>query len=123
KKGATPQATPQVTTQDNSLDGRIISDLATAFQVSTTQVTTQVTMQVAKLLAGAQSPAPRNDLQDRLGLKNREHFRQTLLEPLLAAGWLERTLPDKPTSRLQRYRTTAAGHEWLAKLPAEMRAP
>jgi hypothetical protein len=42
-------------------------------------------------------------------LKDREHFRKGHLEPLLASGLLEMTIPDKPRSSLQRYRTTAAG--------------
>jgi hypothetical protein len=31
------------------------------------------------------------------------------LQLLLDAGWLEMTIPDKPRSSKQRYRTTAAG--------------
>jgi ATP-dependent DNA helicase RecG len=42
-------------------------------------------------------------------LKDREHFRRAYLEPLLAADWLEMTIPDKPRSSKQRYRTTVAG--------------
>ena len=30
------------------------------------------------------------------------------------SGWIEMTIPGKPTSRIQRYRTTAAGREVLA---------
>jgi ATP-dependent DNA helicase RecG len=48
-------------------------------------------------------------LQNAAGLKDREHFRTAYLEPLLDAGLLEMTIPDKPKSSRQRYRTTAAG--------------
>jgi predicted transcriptional regulator len=47
-------------------------------------------------------------------MKDREHFRQAYIEPLVNAGWIERTIPDKPTSRLQKYRLTDKGRDWLA---------
>ena len=48
------------------------------------------------------------------GRKDRTKFRNQVLRPLLDAGWIEMTIPDKPTSRKQRYRTTVAGREVLA---------
>ncbi|MDD9986384.1 MAG: hypothetical protein OXQ31_08950 [Spirochaetaceae bacterium] len=43
-------------------------------------------------------------------------FRNQVLKPLLKAGWLEMTVPDKPASRRQKYRTTDAfrwpGYFW-----------
>lgn len=53
---------------------------------------------------------PPSEIQHRLGLKHRPTFRANYLHPALTAGWVEMTLPDKPTSRLQRYRLTEAGH-------------
>ena len=44
---------------------------------------------------------------------DREHFRKAYVEPLVTAGWLERTIPDKPTSRLQKHRLKAKGRDWL----------
>lgn len=40
----------------------------------------------------------------KLGLSHRPTFRQNYLQPALDAGLIERTLPDKPNSRLQKYR-------------------
>lgn len=40
----------------------------------------------------------------KLGLNHRPTFRNNYLQPALEAGLIERTLPDKPNSSLQRYR-------------------
>jgi len=69
---------------------------------------------VQRLLHAITGEMAGRDLQERLGLKHREHFRHTYLTPALAAGLIERTVPDKPMSRLQRYRLTEKGRAWLA---------
>ncbi len=71
------------------------------------------TPQVVAILRGAEGFQSRSELQDAAGLKDREHFRGAYLEPLLAAGWIEMGIPDKPRSSKQRYRTTAAGKRIL----------
>lgn len=43
-------------------------------------------------------------LMRELGLKHRPSFRERYLEPSLAYGLIERTIPDKPTSSKQKYR-------------------
>jgi ATP-dependent DNA helicase RecG len=47
------------------------------------------------------------------GRTDRTKFRNQVLRPLLDAGLLELTIPDKPRSPQQRYRTTAAGRALL----------
>jgi len=81
----------------------------------TPHVAPQVTPHVAAVLRKAQSPASRDDLLTSAGLKDRVHFLRAYLQPLLDAGWLEMTIPDKPRSPKQRYRTTAAGLQVLQK--------
>jgi hypothetical protein len=49
-----------------------------------------------------------------LGLRDEKHFRENYQQAGIAAGLIERTIPDKPNSRLQRYRLTAKGRAWLA---------
>lgn len=56
----------------------------------------------------------RMKLQAALGLKHEDHFREAYLLPALEAEWIERTIPDKPRSRLQRYRLTRRGQAWVA---------
>ena len=79
------------------------------------QVTPQVAPQVVAILTAARHPRSRSQLQESAGLKDREHFRMAYLEPLLAARWLEMTIPDKPTSSKQRYRVTEAGRQALTR--------
>lgn len=46
---------------------------------------------------------------------NRTKFRDQVIRPLLEAGLLEMTIPDKPRSSKQRYQTTPAGGKLLEK--------
>lgn len=87
------------------------------------QVTTQVpdkhptsTRQVLSALEAAPEPLSRAALQEVSGLRNREHFVNQHLTPLVTAGLVEMTIPDKPRSSRQRYRLTRAGTEYLKKV-------
>jgi len=77
----------------------------------TQQVTQHVTPQVETVLDAARQAASAEALQRAAGLKDRVHFLKAYLQPLLEQGLLERTIPDKPRSRLQKYRLTAAGRQ------------
>lgn len=79
------------------------------------QVTPQVTPQVGALLSRISGEMSRQSLQNALELADREHFRKTHLIPALEQGVIEMTLPDKPTSRSQRYRLTELGRQWLKR--------
>ena len=56
----------------------------------------------------------RVEIQDALGLKHEDHFRDAYLLPALAAQVIEMTQPDKPRSSKQRYRLTSLGQSLLA---------
>lgn len=82
----------------------------------TTQSATQSTDPVIRLLnCLAQRAMSAGELRSTLKLRHRPTFRANYLHPALAEGLIEYTLPDKPNSRLQRYRTTAAGRQLLVK--------
>lgn len=90
---------------------KIINTTLAEQLISTPQVTPQVTPQaideILKRFTGlaifCQLPRSRAELQAFCELKDREHFRQAVLIPLLDAGWLKRSLPDKPNSPKQKY--------------------
>ena len=80
----------------------------------TPEVTEQVTEQVARLLValGGQTLSLQ-ELMQSLGLSHRPNFLALHLRPALGANLIQMTVPDKPNSRLQKYRLTQAGQRWL----------
>ena len=90
---------------------RMILDTVTS---SAPQVSPQVTPQVGELLGAIRGEMGREALQSALGLSDRKSFRERYLKPALADGLIEMTIPDKPNSRLQKYRLTDKGQQWLA---------
>jgi len=49
------------------------------------------------------------------GRADRTKFRNQVIRPLLEAGLLGMTIPEKPRSSRQRYKTTQAGEQVLAE--------
>lgn len=64
---------------------------------------------IPDVLKAATQPLTSAEIQSRVGIKHRETFQRNYLDVLLSEGWLERTIPDKPRSRLQKYRLTDKG--------------
>jgi hypothetical protein len=52
----------------------------------------------------------REELQMALGLKDRKSFRERYLKPALDAGLIEMTIPEKPSSGLQKYSKAEQSH-------------
>ena len=61
----------------------------------------------------------RAELQEALNLKGQANFRDRYLTPVLEVGLIEMTIPDKPKSRLQKYRLTEKGKALLKDLEGE----
>ena len=57
----------------------------------------------------------RETLQSALGLSDRKSFRERYLQPALADGLIEMTIPDKPRSSKQKYRLTDKGLQVMAR--------
>ena len=68
---------------------------------------------VGMLGAAVDGPVHRDVLLEAVGLKPLSQNYSRHVVPLLDAGLLAMTVPDKPRSKAQRYRITAAGREFL----------
>jgi Fic family protein len=76
----------------------------------TDQVSDQVTDQVKALLRVlGNRTLSALECMDEMNLVHRPTFRQNYLNPALDAGLIERTLPGKPNSRMQKYRRASLG--------------
>lgn len=62
-----------------------------------------------RILEVAQLPKTLAELMEASGRSDRTKFRHQVLRPLLDAGLLEMTVPEKPRSSNQKYRRTIAG--------------
>lgn len=80
----------------------------------TGEVAGEVTGEVLRLLDVLRGEMTRKEMQVALALSSQGHFRERYLEPALAARYVEMTIPDKPNSRLQRYRLSGAGKAVMA---------
>jgi ATP-dependent DNA helicase RecG len=69
---------------------------------------------IKKVLNHCKEPKTRDEVFEKIGLfKNTKNF-QNHIKPLIDAGWLHFTLPDKLTSRDQKYYTTDLGKKLLS---------
>jgi Fic family protein len=93
----------------------LLTALLTALRevAGTDQVSDQVTDQVASLLRIlGKDTLSAVECMKRLKLSHRPTFRANYLNPALTAGFIEYTIPEKPQSRLQKYRLTLKGRSF-----------
>ena len=93
----------------NTLPDNRLHMLSDALEDLTAQVTAQVVWHCRRSRFAI-------EIMEFLGLKHRKTFRANYLKPLMDSGWLEMTIPDKPTSSKQKYRLTDRGRQLLAEL-------
>jgi predicted transcriptional regulator len=77
--------------------------------ISTPEVAPVVTPEVGRMLSVLKKEMSRKEIQHKLGLKDEKHFREAYIRQAIDAGLIEMTIPDKPNSRLQKYRITPKG--------------
>ncbi|MFA6685289.1 MAG: RNA-binding domain-containing protein [Arcobacteraceae bacterium] len=71
------------------------------------QATDQATDQASDqaILEFCKEPKTTKEIMDFVGMKHKTYFRQNVLSPLFEQGLLELTIPDKPKSPNQKYKT------------------
>ena len=75
----------------------------------TPHVTPHVTESVKELILALTGEISREELQEKLNLKDREYFRKAYLNVAIEDGLVEMTIPDKPRSIHQKYHLTEKG--------------
>ena len=63
----------------------------------------------------------RDEIMFKLDLRHRQHFQKNYIEPSIKEKLIEMTLPDKPTSKNQKYRLTRKGLALQKKLKNEIK--
>ena len=66
----------------------------------------EAAMQLLSVMSGEMS---RKEIRDALNLKSRGHVKKRFLDPCLESGWIEMTMPKKPSHPKQRFRITREG--------------
>jgi len=77
------------------------------------EVAPEVTPEVERMLREISGTMTRGEIMRALKLKDEKHFRERYQQIAVFEGLIEMTIPEKPNSRLQRYRLTAKGQQWL----------
>jgi ATP-dependent DNA helicase RecG len=82
---------------------------------ATLQVTPQASDEILRLLWELDKPLGRQEIQDRLGVHDRKHFRNKYLQPALEAGLIELSDSDKPNNPRQKYLLSETGRMLLGR--------
>lgn len=86
---------------------------ANASFLESTQATPQATPQagepIREIISVLSTELGIIEIMSKLKLNDRKHFRKTYLNPSIEEGYVEMTIPDKPSSPNQKYRLTLKG--------------
>ena len=84
---------------------KLIDETLDEVIINVTRESKNISGQVSRLLDIMESDIPlsANEIMDRLGIKSKETLRASYLNPAINNGLIRLMLPDKPTSKNQRY--------------------
>ena len=100
-----PAAEPATDPQGNLFPGRGASEHVAAVRES-------VATPPDRLLSALKGEMSRDEIAESLGL-SKPHVQRAYLRPCLERGWVDRTIPDKPSSVNQRFFLTDRGRDRL----------
>lgn len=86
--------------------------IATPYLHFTDPVTDPV-ISLLKLLAGHEYAS--SEMRSLFGVSHRDTFRKNYIHPALMLGLIAQTIPERPNSRLQKYKLTASGKHYLTE--------
>ena len=90
---ATLKSGPKVSDQDSDQDSDQVSDQDNSIALE------------REILKFCRKPKSKKEILDYLGYKNRTYMTRKILKPMIERKKLAYTIPEKPTSRLQKYIT------------------
>jgi len=120
------QEDDQTRTKDKALEFKNLSNINPYLRLSVSAIgdkdreaiRNNITPKAEQLLQYCVEPKSREAIFDKIGLYNNTKNFGNHFKPLIDVGWLQLTLPDKPTSRDQRYLTSVLGNQLLTLLEA-----
>jgi ATP-dependent DNA helicase RecG len=83
--------------------------------IKTGQVAGQLTEPLKRLLSVIKGSMGAKEIMAALDLKGRDNFLKLYLRPALDQNLIERTIPEKPKSRMQKYSLTGKGLDLLLR--------
>ena len=123
REGAREQGYPEPMFSTNGFFTAVFQPIVAATGHEETHETVESTPQVGtksgpsrdqvRILDKCLQDSSMSELLALAGRTNRTKFRNQVINPLISAGLIEMTIPDKPRSSKQRYRTTEAGRSIL----------
>ncbi len=102
--------------QDRRYNGEVAAETVPVKKYEKTDTTTDTHQdKIYKPVEFCSIPRSRAEMQESVKLKDKVNFKRNYLAPMLAMGLIKMTIPDKPTSRNQKY----VGNPWEITAPSQ----
>jgi len=120
----------QRSNEDNSLKFKNLIDINPHLSLLVSEIGDQdkehikerINLTIREVLNYCREPKSKDEIFEKIGLyKNTKNYNHHI-KPLIEVGWLNLTLPNKPTSKNQQYYTTELGKKLLTILTEEREA-